>query len=133
MDADGVVRVGDLVFMADLPATVALAPDFRVGMRLAGGEEVVESVPPAPAFRIPLAPEQQALVPPSSEVDVSYPEGVWVGRVDSVVEAPERGEVDPGYLPLQRLLSNSRGAQPGALAEPRFQRLLARVHALSSR
>ena len=45
----------------------------------------------------------------------------------------ERGEVDPGYLPLQRLLSNSRGAQPGALAEPRFQRLLARVHALASR
>lgn len=94
MAEDEVVRAGDVVFVANLPARIAFSEQLRVGARLAGGEEVVLLVPADPQFRIPLSVEQRNLVPLSAEVSITYPEGVWEGRVDRAVESPESGQLD---------------------------------------
>lgn len=47
---DGVVRAGDLVFAAALPAKVRLADDVDVGTRLAGGETVLSVLDGEPQF-----------------------------------------------------------------------------------
>ncbi len=51
-------------------------------------------VPADPMFRVPLSIEQRNLVPLSAEVAVTFPEGVWSGRVDRAVESPEFGQLD---------------------------------------
>lgn len=90
----GEVSVGDLIFVPELPVRVALAETVTVGARLAGGEPVVLVVPDDPVFRIPLAAEQAALVPLSADVFVTYPDGVWEGRIDRAVETVEFGQLD---------------------------------------
>jgi hypothetical protein len=90
----GTVGVGDVVFVPELPARVAFSADLRVGARLVEGEELVLLVPADPLFRVPLSIEQRNLVPLSAEVEVTYPEGVWEGRVDRAVETPESGQLD---------------------------------------
>lgn len=94
IDDTGVVAVGDVVFVPDLPAPVVFSEELRVGARLSGGEELVLRVPDAPGFRVPLSIEQRNLVPLSALVRVRYPEGVWEGRIDRAVELPERGQLD---------------------------------------
>jgi peptidoglycan hydrolase-like protein with peptidoglycan-binding domain len=91
---DGVVRAGDVVFVPELPVRVAFSEALTVGARLGGGEEVVLVVPADPVFRVPLSIEQRNLVPLSAEVAVTFPEGVWSGRVDRAVESPEFGQLD---------------------------------------
>jgi peptidoglycan hydrolase-like protein with peptidoglycan-binding domain len=91
---DGVVRARDVVFVSVLPVRVAFSEALTVGARLGGGEEVVLVVPTDPVFRVPLSIEQRNLVPLSAEVAVTFPEGVWSGRVDRAVESPEFGQLD---------------------------------------
>ena len=83
---DGVVRRGDVGFVAELPARLALAETLRVGAVLAGGEGLVLAVPDEPRIWVPLSVEQRNLVPLSATVLVRYPGGVWEARVERVVE-----------------------------------------------
>lgn len=91
---DGRVRAGDLVFLPSLPARVALAPEVTRGTRLAGGEQIVNVLPTAPRFAIPLSPDQRSLVPRGAEVIVSHPGGQWRATVDRIAEPPGATEVD---------------------------------------
>ncbi len=77
LPADGVVRLGDVVFVSRLPSRVALGEQIVVGNRLVGGEEAVFHVPDDPRFWIPLAPEQRTLIPLDVAVDISYGRGEW--------------------------------------------------------
>lgn len=86
---DGVVRLGDVVFVPELPVRVAFAPELVVGASVSGGETLVLAVPSDPLFRVPLSIEQRSLVPLAATVFVTFPEGVWEGRVDRAVESPE--------------------------------------------
>lgn len=61
---------------------------------MSGGEQLVLTVPSDPVFRVPLSVEQRTLVPLSSTVFVTYPDGVWEGRIDRAVENPEFGRLD---------------------------------------
>jgi len=90
----GVVEVGDLVFVPQLPARIALSDGVWVGARLSGGERVVQVVPSDPVFRIPLAIEQASLVPLSADVFVTYPDGVWDARIVQASESPETGQLN---------------------------------------
>jgi peptidoglycan hydrolase-like protein with peptidoglycan-binding domain len=91
---DGVVRLGDVVFVPELPVRVAFAPELVVGGSVSGGEALVLTVPADPLFRVPLSIEQRSLVPLAATVYVTFPEGVWEGRVDRAVESPESGQLD---------------------------------------
>ncbi|MFH1330484.1 MAG: peptidoglycan-binding protein [Actinomycetota bacterium] len=90
---DGVVRLGDVVFVPTLPARLALDASIVPGASLVGGEFLVWLVPDAPEFRVPLATEQRTLVPLDAHVRVRYREGEWEGRIDRVVEEPSMGLV----------------------------------------
>lgn len=83
---DGIVRAGDVVFLASLPSRVLLAEDVVPGARLGAGEEVVLSVPDAPYFYVPLAPDQATLVPLTAEVEIVFTDGVWEGQIVRAVE-----------------------------------------------
>jgi peptidoglycan hydrolase-like protein with peptidoglycan-binding domain len=91
---DGVVRLGDVIFVSELPVRVAFSSELVVGASLSGGEQLVLTVPSDPVFRVPLSVEQRSLVPLSTTVFVTYPDGVWEGRVDRAVETPESGRLD---------------------------------------
>lgn len=94
VDDTGVVDTGDLVFVPELPVRIAPSEEVTVGARLVGGEPVVLVVPADPAFWIPLAVEQAALVPLSADVSVIYPDGVWQARIQQALETPEFGTLD---------------------------------------
>lgn len=91
--ADGVVRVGDVVFVPSLPVRVAFSDVLTLGARLSGGEQVVLAVAADPTFVIPLSVEQRSLVPLAAEVKVKYPEGVWDAQVVQATESPETNQL----------------------------------------
>ena len=93
LEADGVVRRGDLIFVPELPARVVLSDEMTVGAPLSGGELVVRRVLDEVRFWIPLAPEQRSLVPLSAEVKVTHGESVWDARIAEAVEDETRGEL----------------------------------------
>jgi hypothetical protein len=90
----GVVEVGDIVFVPELPVPVVLNEAVFAGARLAGGEPAVQAILADPVFRIPLSIEQADLVPLSADVSVTYPDGVWPARIDRAVERVEFGQLD---------------------------------------
>lgn len=94
LTADGVVLPGDVIFVPELPARLALAETATVGSPLGGGEGLVLLVPDTPEFRVPLSFEQRSLVPLDATVRVSYAEGTWEGRVERAVEDPSFGLVN---------------------------------------
>lgn len=83
LEADGSVQAGDIVFVPSLPTRVALDTEtVRRGASLGGGEEVVQGLPAAPAFTIPVTDTQAALMPTGTRVEITGPEGdVWEGFV----------------------------------------------------
>ena len=94
--ADGVVRVGDVVFLPEsLPARLMLDDDVvQRGARLSGDEAVVSSLPKAPAFTVPLAPEQADAVTDGTEVRIAGPEGdPWPATVAGRHEDTTQGTV----------------------------------------
>jgi len=88
VEADGVVRAGDVVFVPELPVRVAFSDVLAVGARVSGGEQVVLAVPADPMFVIPLSVEQRSLVPLSAQVKVTFAEGVWDAVVVEATESP---------------------------------------------
>lgn len=84
---DGVVPLGDVVFVSDLPARVVLGEEVAVGARLGGGEETVWGLPADPSFWVPLTPEQRSVVPIDAAVMVTYGEGVWAAETVRAVES----------------------------------------------
>ncbi|HDH02704.1 MAG TPA: hypothetical protein ENH15_00480, partial [Actinobacteria bacterium] len=93
VDDDGKVRRGDIVFFAELPARVALGDDVAIGVALTGGEQTLWSISDEPSFWIPLSLDQRTLVPLSSAVNVTYPDGVWAAHTVKALESPEEGQL----------------------------------------
>lgn len=93
VDDDGVVRLGDVMFVDSLPARVAATEALVVGAPLGGGEVVLNRLAGEPRVWVPLSPEQRNLVPLSGEVRVSYPGGVWEAVIAEAVESTVQGIV----------------------------------------
>lgn len=81
MPVTGVVELGDVVFVPQLPARFALDTDVIVrGRTVEGGEEVVRALGGAPDFAIPATASQAAMMPTGTRVAVSGPGGeTWEG------------------------------------------------------
>lgn len=74
--ANGVVGVGDIVFVPKLPVRATLdAKLVSRGATLNGGEAVLQGIPDTPAFFIPLTKQQVANIKPGTAVSVSSPKG----------------------------------------------------------
>ncbi|GAA4828997.1 hypothetical protein GCM10023221_00190 [Luteimicrobium xylanilyticum] len=74
---DGIVRVGDVVFVDHLPAKIALDTErVKVGAGLAGGEDVVGGLKAAPAFTTDVTDRQSQSLTPGTNVTITPPKGV---------------------------------------------------------
>lgn len=81
----GVVLLGDLVTVPDLPARVALAEELSVGARVVRGDALLTVLPDEPSFSIELPEGQAQLVEAGQEVTVRAPSGGdWSAVVGSV-------------------------------------------------
>lgn len=94
LEPTGVVMDGDVIFVPSLPTRVAL--DVHLvsrGSGLSGGEAVLQGLPPAPTFTVPVTETQAQLMPLGTRVEVTGPgEVVWEGFVADQV-ADEFGSV----------------------------------------
>ncbi len=76
VDADGVVQAGDILYLPSLPARVTLDTDtVKVGARLAGGEQVVNTLGSAPKFVLNVTTAQASRVTEGTEVQITSPDG----------------------------------------------------------
>lgn len=94
IEADGVVQQGDIVFVPTLPTRVSLGEAISRGASLGGGEPLIEGLPPTPEFGIPVSDRQAAVIPTSTAVEITGPDGsVWTGSVTGQTSSEEDGIV----------------------------------------
>ena len=91
MTADGVVRVGDIVFVPRLPASLALPPELQVGVMLSAGGPVLHVLPPSPDFAVVLPEGQARLVDVGVAVEILRESGAWGGTVNEIRLDPQTG------------------------------------------
>ncbi len=79
----GVVALGDVIFVPELPSRIALDSDsIARGMSLVGGETVVSTLRASPEFTVPVTEPQSALMPIGTRVEIDSPLGnLWEGFV----------------------------------------------------
>jgi len=93
VEATGVVRAGDVVFVASLPAHVVFADGVIVGAVISPGQPILSVVDEAPVFQATVSANTSSTVVPTSgqQVSVSSPDG-------SVTWQAVVGQVTPGTL-----------------------------------
>lgn len=100
----GVVPLGELVAVRDLPAVVQLGESIAVGRTLSGGEDNVLAPTGARQFVLVVTQEQARLIPAEATVEITYEERTWdaviagteldeYGSTTFTLTAPDGGEV----------------------------------------
>lgn len=109
----GVVTLGELVAVADLPAVVQLGEGIVVGKSLAGGEDSVLAPTGEREFVLVVTQEQARLIPAEATVEITFEDHTWsaviagseldeFGSTTFTLTAPDGGEVcgeECGVLP----------------------------------
>ncbi|MFT4123548.1 MAG: peptidoglycan-binding domain-containing protein [Microbacteriaceae bacterium] len=76
LDADGLVRSADIIYVPELPARVVLDSSVLArGMSLSGGEQIVSTLASSPVFSITATAEQAAQIAVGSAVSITAPDG----------------------------------------------------------
>lgn len=70
----GTVRVGDLLFVPQLPARLALGEDVVVGLQVSGSYTAARMLPDAPDFTVSLSERQTGIVTTGTSVELTAPE-----------------------------------------------------------
>lgn len=94
LDADGVVHIGDIIFVPHLPSRIALDPKviYR-GAALGGGEQAISGLANEPSFEIPVAGAQAAMIPVGTAVQIKAGGSTWSAEIVEQVPSDERDEV----------------------------------------
>ncbi len=79
-----VVPLGRIVFLPELPAALAPAPELRVGARVQPGDELLVGAASEPAFTFRVLPEQAATVTEGTTVTIDVG-STWQARVARIV------------------------------------------------
>ncbi len=91
----GIVELGDVIFVPQLPTRVAL--DSKVidrGLLVSGGEQVVRALPSAPDFTVPVTDSQSRMMPAGVRVTITSPDhALWEGVVAGEVRHDQAGTV----------------------------------------
>lgn len=109
----GVVRLGELVAVTDLPAVVQLGEGVVVGKSLGGGEDSVLAPTGEREFVLVVTQEQARLIPAEATVEITFEDHTWsaviagseldeFGSTTFTLTAPGGGEVcgeECGVLP----------------------------------
>jgi hypothetical protein len=88
VDVDGIVRVGDVVFLPAVPARVAPTDRLTVGEMLSGGEPVIDTLSSAPVFTVTLSQDQAPLVPLSGAAILHAGTTSWSGDIATSATTP---------------------------------------------
>ncbi len=89
VEADGVVRRGDVLFVRDLPMRVVLDPKaFRVGFEIGDGQASVDRFGSAPVFTATFGEAQARQVAEGMIIKVTSGSHVWTGRLGSMKTGP---------------------------------------------
>lgn len=89
----GVVGPGDVVFVPTLPTRILLDSEIVTrGASLSGGEDVLQGLPLAPTFGVPVTDDQATMMPTGTTVEITSPQGeVWVASTGAQTTDPETG------------------------------------------
>lgn len=88
VEPDGVVRLGDVLFLPTMPAIVSYT-DLAVGQAVSPGLGTVDVLGSAPEFTVSLTETQARLVSPGTPVRLSHGETQWEAQVEEVAPASE--------------------------------------------
>lgn len=102
VEATGVVRRGDLLFLPQLPGRVTLSEEIRVGAQVDSGIGAVETLSKFPRFTVTLGPDQSDLVPLDGNVRVHHGGATWRGTIASATQT------EVGQLQLELAGKNGR-------------------------
>ncbi|WP_401001108.1 peptidoglycan-binding protein [Agromyces sp. GXQ0307] len=94
VEGDGVVQLGDVIFVPSLPLQVALDNElvFR-GAVLSGGEPALLALSTEPAFTIPATRTQAASMPAGTPVQLNAPDGsAWTAEVAAQTDSAESAD-----------------------------------------
>ncbi len=86
IEADGVVHLGDVLFLPSLPATIAY-DGITVGQSVSPGSGSVNILGSAPEFTISLSESQARMVAPETPVTLTHGESTWEATVKKVTPA----------------------------------------------
>lgn len=78
----GLLKLGELIAVSELPATVQLAPEYVVGSDVAGGEKIVSTREADLEFTLVLSQSQLALARPDLPITVQYEDQQWSAVVN---------------------------------------------------
>lgn len=95
VEADGVVALGDVVFLPALPTKIALDDRIiAVSNTVGGGEAAISALGAAPTFTIPATESQASSMPLGTRVEIQAPDGsLWTARVADQVPDESEGSV----------------------------------------
>ncbi|OLT18904.1 hypothetical protein BJF86_02805 [Serinicoccus sp. CNJ-927] len=77
----GVVGLGELVAVPDLPATVTVGEAIRVGGQVSGGEDAVLAPTGERDFVLVVTAEQARLIPAETTVEMTFEDQQWTGVI----------------------------------------------------
>lgn len=76
LKADGVVMLGDVIFVPSLPVRISLDSELiYLGAILIGDEPAIRALPKSPTFSVPVTEAQAALMPEGTLVKIDGPAG----------------------------------------------------------
>jgi peptidoglycan hydrolase-like protein with peptidoglycan-binding domain len=81
--ADGVARLGDVVFVPRLPSSLSLE-GITVGSQIGSGTGSVGILGAVPDFTISITQDQAAMIPEGTRVDITHGKETWKAKVDHV-------------------------------------------------
>lgn len=107
----GTLKLGELVAIPTTHFPVRLSLDrkvVRVGMSLAGGEPVIESVGGTPSFSLVVSPDQAQLIADKTPVTITFGKNKWDAR------AGTRSNDDQGNVVLKLVSATGGGPVCGS-------------------
>ncbi|WP_066636908.1 peptidoglycan-binding domain-containing protein [Serinicoccus hydrothermalis] len=81
----GVVGLGELVAVPDLPVTVTVGEAISVGAQVSGGEDAVLAPTGERDFVLVVTAEQARLIPAEATVEMSFEDQQWTGENDKSI------------------------------------------------
>lgn len=91
--SSGVVALGEIVAVPNLPDSVRLGEALRLGSVLGGGEPAVFARTGDVRFQVEGTPEQVGRLAAGTEVQIAFEDLLWTAFVSSVMLTEEGGEV----------------------------------------
>lgn len=96
---DGVEQPGDIVWVPQASFGYELDPAMMKGITLTIGANVLNALPSAPQFILPVSQDQSALIPTGTRVEFSFGQNKWEGYASAVIQDPKTSTLSIALVP----------------------------------